>query len=185
MEDADQAVLQRLQQADEAALRELIARHQEPVFRLAWRYLGSEQDAAEVAEETFVKVFFNAARYRPKAAVRTWIFSIAANLCRDRLRRRKRWWFHEPLEADEVAPADSGRDAHAETVAREQLAAIDAAVAELPHQLRFPFVFCALEGHSYDACAEVMETTRKSVETRIYRARNILREKLSALRQKS
>jgi len=69
------------------------------------------------------------------------------------------------------------------TRSNESLKAIEAAIQTLPHKLRFPFIFCILEGNSYDACAEVLKTNRKTVETRIYRARKQLREALSELFQ--
>ena len=65
----------------------------------------------------------------------------------------------------------------------EDVKNIQIAIHALPHKLKFPFIFCILEDNSYDACAEVLKTSRKTVETRIYRARKLLRAELSELVQ--
>ncbi len=68
-------------------------------------------------------------------------------------------------------------------VSKESVSSVHAAIFALPHKLKFPFIFCILEENSYDECAEVLNTSRKTVETRIYRARKLLREKLADLFQ--
>src|SRR5690625_5309822 len=91
MEDEpDLALLEAVQKGDEPALRELMNRYREPVFRFAWRYVRNQSVAADITEETFVKVFFKSSSFRPHAKVSPWIFTIAANLCRDHHRRESR-----------------------------------------------------------------------------------------------
>ena len=82
----------------------------------------------------------------------------------------------------EAVISDGRPDPEQETISRESVLEIEEAIAELPHKLKFPFVFCILEDHSYDECAQVLKTSRKTVETRIYRARNALRTRLSEYR---
>ncbi len=190
--DPDLAAVQRLQQGDVNAIRPLIEAHRDAVFRLAWRYLRNEADAAEVTEETFFKVYRNAPRYRPRGRVKSWIFTIAANLCRDALRRRKKQHplvsIHDSGQADEpdsrerevpaMTPDPGGAAEQDEAVAR-----IESAIQSLPEKLRFPFIFCVLEDHSYDECAEVLDTNRKTVETRIYRARKKMQDALVGLKE--
>ena len=188
--DEDLAAIERIQGGDEGGLRELMARHKDAVFRFILRYTGNETDAAELAEETFYRVYKHAGRYRPRAKVRTWMFSIAANLGRDHARRRKKWRGHLPIAglADreenpsiaEMHPSDSATP-DTQMDSREQIRLMEAAISSLPHKLRFPFVFCVLEGNSHDECAGVLGTSRKAVETRIYRARKTLRHQLSGL----
>jgi len=189
--DPDYSAIQRIQTGDEQALVELMTRYKEAIFRLAWRYTWNEQDAAEIAEETFVRAYFKAGSFKPKAKVKTWLFTIAANLCRDLLRRRKKEQYHVSIDAP-LNPNDSRdykdtlsnkeADARESAEAREQMTIINEAILALPHKLKFPFVFCSLEGNSYDECANVLKTSRKTVETRIYRARLRLRQQLAKLR---
>jgi RNA polymerase sigma-70 factor (ECF subfamily) len=81
--------------------------------------------------------------------------------------------------ADHTAVPDE--DAHS----RESLQQIEAVIDQLPHKLKLPFVYCILEGHSYDECAEIIRSTRKTVETRIYRARKLLQRELETRDLKS
>jgi RNA polymerase sigma-70 factor (ECF subfamily) len=188
--DSDMRALRKIQDGDEAGLKELMARHREALFRFIYRYVQNEADAAELTEETFFRVYQNADRFRPKAKVNTWIFTIAGNLCRDRLRKNRKRKGDWSLDAkiDESSGVQRGdtfasdtRNPEETTVSNESLKTIEEVIHALPHKLKFPFIFCILEGNSYDACAEVLKTNRKTVETRIYRARKQLREKLSDL----
>jgi RNA polymerase sigma-70 factor (ECF subfamily) len=190
--DLDIRSIEKIRQGEEAGLKELMSRHRESLFRFIYRYVHNEADATELTEETFFRVYQNADRFRPKAKVSTWMFSIAGNLCRDYLRKNKKRKGDLSLDAkiDETSGVQRGdtlasdaRNPEETTRSNESLKAIEAAIQTLPHKLRFPFIFCILEGNSYDACAEVLKTNRKTVETRIYRARKQLREALSELFQ--
>lgn len=185
--DEDLPALERLRSGDEGGLTVLMERYREPVYRLALRYLGNVTDARELTEETFVRVYFNAAGFKPRARVRTWIFTIAANLCRDFLRRQKKHRRLQSLFAQtpdgltrplEESLADPERNAAEAVAGAEQLEAIHRAIHELPHALKFPFVFCVLEAHSHQEAAGVLGTSSKTVEMRIYRARKELQKKL-------
>lgn len=190
--DSDLRALRKIQDGDEAGLKELMARHREALFRFIYRYVQNEADAAELTEETFFRVYQNADRFRPKAKAITWIFTIAGNLCRDRLRknRKRRGDFSLNVEIDLSSGAQRGdtfasgsRNPEEHTKSNESLKTIELAIQTLPHKLKFPFIFCVLEENSYDACAEVLKTNRKTVETRIYRARKQLRKVLADLFQ--
>lgn len=186
--DRDFWAIRRVKSGDENGLVELMERHRESVFRFCYRFVANETDAADLTEETFVRVFQNAAKFRPRAKVVTWLFSIAGNLCRDFLRRGKKRRNDVSLssrlpDAENLELADSieSKESTPEQVAiaNESLAAIEMAIEELPYKLKMPFIFCVLEGHSYDDCAEVLDTNRKTVEMRIYRARNLLKKELA------
>lgn len=188
--DTDLLAIERIRSGDEQGLVELMERHRESVFRFCYRFVSNETEAADLAEETFVRVFQNASKFRPRAKVVTWIFSIAGNLCRDFLRRGKKRRNDvslsstvagsESLELADVVESDD-RSPDQNAIANESLSAIESAIASLPYKLKFPFIFCVLEGHSYDECAEALDTNRKTVEMRIYRARKALRQDLSHL----
>jgi RNA polymerase sigma-70 factor (ECF subfamily) len=193
IKDDDFRFLQRVEQGDEAALVTLMSRHKEALFRFLTRYLSNADDAAEVTEETFLRVYLKASSFKPRGKVKTWIFAIGLNLARDRLRKRKKFVGQRSLDAPlageqsqtlaETFAGDGETPAEA-LLGADALAAIGTAIAALPEKLRFPLVYCVLEEHSYNDCAEVLKTNRKTVETRIYRARQLLRQRLSALRGK-
>jgi RNA polymerase sigma-70 factor (ECF subfamily) len=187
--DEDLPAIERIRQGDEGGLRSLMARHREAVFHFTLRYCGNETDAAELTAETFYRVYKNADRYRPRARVRTWIFTIAANLSRDFLRRQKKRRGEISLESTTVGQtqrledtlAGPGHSPAAGTAARETIRAVQAAIQELPHKLRFPLVFCVLEENTQEECAVALGISIKAVETRIYRARKHLRERLEKI----
>ncbi len=185
--DEDLPALERIQQGDDSGLSALMRRHQEAVFHFTLRYCGNETDAADLTSETFYRVYKYAHRFRPKARVRTWIFTIAANLGRDFLRRRKKRRGEISLDSPRREDSEqrlgdmiesSGRSPSNQADARESVQAVQAAIEELPHKLRFPLVFCVLEENSQEECAAVLGISVKAVETRIYRARKFLRERL-------
>lgn len=190
--DADLKSLEKIKEGDEAGLTELMSQHRDALYHFVYRYVGNEADAAELTEDTFFRVYQNAGRFRPNAKVVTWIFSIAGNLCRDFIRRNRKRKGDLSLDADIDNTSNIQRgDTFASNlnnpgeaaVSSESLSSVHTAIFALPHKLKFPFIFCILEENSYDACAEVLKTSRKTVETRIYRARKLLREKLSDLFQ--
>jgi len=190
--DADFLSIKKIQQGEEAGLVELMSRHRESLFRFVYRYVANEADAADLTEETFFRIYEKADRFRPKAKVTTWMFTIAGNLCRDFIRKNKKRSWDLSLDAevgDQTgatimgAFASDSNDPSEAASAKETTGDIQKAVMRLPQKLKFPFIFCILEDNSYDECAEVLKTSRKTVETRIYRARKILREELSSLQE--
>ena len=190
----DEELIASIGRGEEAALVVLMGRHKQAVYNFVYRYLNNDADSAEVTEEAFFKVYQNAARFQPKASAKTWIFSIALNLTRDRLRKRKKSrgeFSYDQVRASEGGESsmldhiDSGERspvAHSQT--SDDLRAIHSSIERLPEKLRFPFVFCVLEEHSYDECSAIIKSSRKTVETRIYRARQALRSLLEDLVQK-
>lgn len=187
--DEDIASIDRLQSGDEAGLAELMLKYKDGVFRLAFRYTGNSADAADIAEETFVKLFFNANKYAPKAKVKTWIFTIASNLCKDHIRRSKKaantFSLHQTGGDENSSSSPEERLSDARPVpseiadSKERVHEIEKAIQSLPEKLRFPFIFCVLEEHSYLECSEILKISTKAVEAKIYRARRKLQKALS------
>lgn len=187
----DYRLLQLAAQGNEEALVSLMGRYKHDLFRCVYRYVGNDADAAAITEETFYKVYLNAGNFSPRGSVKSWIFTIGVNLAKDHLRRQKYRGVTLSLEAEthsgETRPslgeivAGTQRDPADDLVSTEILEQVQGEIRNLPEKLRFPFVFCILEDHSYDDCAEILRVNRKTVEMRIYRARKRLREKLAAL----
>lgn len=164
----------------QTAFTQLMARHREAVFRLARNHLGTEHDALDVTQETFISAFAALARYDPERPLRGWLLRIALNKCHDLARRRavrRLFAFARPLD-DALDVADAAPDPEQALGSARREAAIRDAIAALPTQLKEPLILCAIEGLSQDEAAEVLGTSRKAVETRIYRARRKLSELL-------
>lgn len=185
--DPDLPLLEQIARGDEAALRELMSRHKQTLHNFAYRYTANATDAAEITQEAFIRAWFNAGRFKPRAKVKSWLFSIAANLCRDQSRRNRKRSQDLSLdrhvskaggltEVERVASNDP--DAALQTEASEELRNLQLAIELLPHKLKTPFVLCVLEDHTHEEAAAILKTSTKAVETRIYRARKSLRETL-------
>jgi RNA polymerase sigma-70 factor (ECF subfamily) len=183
----DPDAMQRVQAGDEAALAALMERWELPVKRFIGRLIGNASEADELAQETFVRVWQERGRFRPGAEFRPWLFAIALNLARNRLR----WWRRRPTVSLEQwnerrETTDGGRRAedrghstsdNARLVAEraERAAAVREAVAALPLALREAIVLSEYEQMSHAEIATAVGATAKAVETRIYRAREKLR----------
>lgn len=178
---ADDAALVRLALGGrQAAFSALMARHREAVFRLARNHLGNEADALDVTQECFVSAFAALVRYDPARPLRGWLLRIALNKCHDFARRRavrRLFAFARPLD-EALDVADLAPDPEAALHSARAAARIRAAIAALPAQLKEPLLLCAIEGMNQDEAAAVLGTSRKAVETRIYRARRKLSELL-------
>jgi RNA polymerase sigma-70 factor (ECF subfamily) len=183
----DRADMERLAAGHDAALNDLMERHAKPVFHFLCRMVGNEDDANDLAQETFVRVFKSAKSFRANEKFSTWLFTIAANLARNHFRWRAR---HPALSLDaenaeteqsigSTLPANS--PAPSETaLAEERDSAVRLAVQKLPEDLRTAIVLCEWEERSLAEAAVIFETTPKAVESRLYRARGILRERLKS-----
>ena len=181
----DQADMQRLAGGHDAALSDLMARHARPVFQFLCRMLGNEDDANDLAQETFVRVYQHRASFRPGAKFTTWVYTIAANLARN----HHRWASRHPnvsLNAESETTGQSIGDALPSSdpspdraaVAAEQAAAVRAAVDNLPADLREVVILCEWEDLSAAEAAAILDTTPKAIDNRLYRARNLLRDRL-------
>lgn len=190
-DDPDLPLVLALQAGDDRALGELMGRHEQAIFRFLYRNVLNAADAADLAQETFVRVYFRIHQFRPGAKFSVWLYRIAVNLCRDHTRSRpvRRAHLMTPLSGEEQALgapgpkagelADTTAQNPRETLAgREDLHALEAAIDALPDDLREAFVLVALEGRTHKDCGEVLGASPKAVETRVYRARKLLAAKL-------
>jgi RNA polymerase sigma-70 factor (ECF subfamily) len=183
----DRADMEKLQAGHDAALNDLMERHAAPVFHFLCRMTGNEDDANDLAQETFVRVFKSRDSFRTEQKFSTWLFTIAANLARNHFRWRAR---HPNLSLDAenpdteqslggTLPANNPAP-NDEALAMERAKAVRAAVGKLPEDLREAIVLCEWEERSVAEAATILEATPKAVESRLYRARQLLRERLKS-----
>jgi RNA polymerase sigma factor (sigma-70 family) len=183
--DPDLPLIQALQGGDDSALATLISRHQEPLYYFVYRYLRDETSARDVVAETFVRVYFHARKFTPRSAVKTWMHSIALNLCRDHSRRLMRQRHIVSLEAPRGSyslhpqPVDDAPSPAAEVMNRERMLLLEAAIDALPRKLKEALILFSLEGRSQKEVAELLGITPKTVELRVYHAKQRLRDRLS------
>ncbi len=186
--DPDLELVEALAGGDESALTGLMDRYEQPIFHFICRHVSNDADARELAQEVFVRLFFNVAKFKPEARFSTWLYQIALNLCRDHVKSRRtrqaaRTDSLSAREDDDEHPASDiaveNRTPSDEAQAREKLAALDEGMAALSHDLRTALVLATLEQRSHQECATLLKTTPKAIEARVYRARKFLMEWLS------
>jgi RNA polymerase sigma factor (sigma-70 family) len=180
---SDEALMTRLRGGDDNALAPLMARWEVPMKRYLARIVQNAHEAEELAQETFVRLYQSRDRFREGARFSPWLYAIAANLARNRLR----WWRRRPavsLEAwtefggETADESNAGRAASGAMEQRERAEAVRGAVAALPVELREALVLCEYEGLAQAEAAEALGVTPKAVEMRLYRARAGLRIQL-------
>jgi RNA polymerase sigma-70 factor (ECF subfamily) len=182
--DPDWPLVRALQKGDENALTELIHKYEQPLFWFICRYVGDQETARDLLQETFVRLYFNARKFKPRARFSTWLHAIATNLCRDYARskqyRKERITFSfDASEQGETRISDTAEMPGEALVSGERLTALERAISELPHKLKTALILFSLENRSQAECAELLSVTAKTVETRVYRARKILQKRLA------
>jgi RNA polymerase sigma-70 factor, ECF subfamily len=162
----DEVLLGAARAGDEEAFAELVRRHQVRVYRVALRMLGSDADAQDAAQESFVAAWRALPRFRGESAVATWLYRIVTNRCLNRLASRRT---DSPMDAHEEP--SGARDPALLAEQRAHLDAISHAVALLPDDQRAALVLRDYEGLSYEEVADVLRISVGAVKSRIHRAR--------------
>lgn len=171
--------MQRLAAGEDEALEEIMLRWSDRVAAFLLRMTGEPDAAGDLAEETFVKLFQNCGSYAPTATFSSYLFTIASNLARNHERWKQR---HPTAEVEEdfydthAVSAESPPDTQMESSERQE--EIDAALASLPTTLREAMLLFTYENLSYAEIAAATGCNVKTVEMRIYRARQLLKDKL-------
>jgi RNA polymerase sigma-70 factor, ECF subfamily len=188
MEASDSELMSRLAAGDDLALNVLMTRWSARVSSFLFRMTGQRETAVDLAQETFVKLYQASERYKPQGNFSTWLFAIAANLARNHSRWKSR---HPTVSLDATdsdgsevygEPVDSNLTPEQAALAREKSATIHRAILALPPDLREAITLFIHEDLGYAEIAELSRCSAKAVETRIYRARQILKEQLKDLR---
>ena len=170
-EDAE--LMRRVQSGDQAALGALMERWELPVKSVVGRIVLNASEAEEIAQEAFVRVWQQRDKYIPDAPFKPWLFAIAVNLARNRLR----WWRRRPEVSLDEWTETPAEGPIGENVAEraERAAAVRDAIASLPTDLREAIVLFEYQHLSHAEISTALGTTPKAVENRIHRARERLR----------
>lgn len=183
---SDHALIEATKSGDEAAFGEIMARYRGPITNYLYRFLNDYEEAVDLAQETFVRVYFAIERYHTEFAFSTYLYRIATNLAISEIRKRKRrkllsltgLFQSEDDTAVEFQPADTRILPDAELVDDERSVVIGRAIAALPEKYRVPVVLRDVEGRSYEEIAEIMELGLGTTKSRISRGRALLKDKL-------
>lgn len=185
---SDEDLMGRAAADDERAFAELVKRYQGRVTNLISRVLNDRECSDDLAQEVFVRVYVHRRNYRRGAKFSTWLFTIAANLAKNEIRRRvrRRNWFsldalQEMLSDNTMALADP-TEGQETSLQREQLQGlIGKAIAGVPEKYRLALVLRDVEGLAYEEIGQVLGIPGGTVRSRINRARGMLKRRLQPL----
>lgn len=169
----DEELMEATARGDREAFGELVRRHHASAFRLAARFLGDRQEAADITQEAFLRVLDAAPRYRAAAAFTTYLYRVVGNLCTDHRRKAR------PETGGELPDRPSEAPSALEGLAGAQRdEAVRAALAALPSRQRLAVLLKYYEGLGYKELAEALETSEKGAERLLSRAREELLHRL-------
>ena len=195
MVELDDELMLRFQKGDEEAFNLLVRRHHKPLINFIARFTGDRDNAEDLAQETFIRIYKAADRYKQgRAKFKTWMYIIAKNLCKNEIRNRSRRDRYrvdntaisqhstdgdsEEIDIVASAPASSAYQPEVALQRKELNKTIQAAIGELPEQYRYPLILRDIQGLSYDEISDILELRSGTNKSRINRARIMLKDKL-------
>jgi RNA polymerase sigma-70 factor (ECF subfamily) len=180
---SDEELVARSREGDLDSFNQLVVRWERPIYALAYRVIGREEEARDVAQETFLRAFRALSGFKGQAKFSSWLYRITLNLCRDWIRRERRTPVTQPPEgvdlvelAGETAPSESVE----ELVSRNELGrAVAKAMAALPEEQRTAIVLKEYHGLTFQEIADLLDCPLSTVKTRLYQGLTVLRRQLA------
>ncbi len=179
---SDEELIEACRAGESSAFEMLVARWEDKIRGASWRVLGSEEEAREVTHEAFVKAYGALAGFKSEARFSSWLYQIALNLCRDRLRRRRTRATVSLDELEEKGPVLVARGPGAqEQLIRDALAgAVRRAIERLPAEQREVVILKEYQGLTFLEIAQALDVPVSTVKTRLYRGLGQLRLRLES-----
>ena len=182
-------IIAECKKGDREAFNELMERYQKKVFAISYGMLSDYEDASDAAQEVFVKVYRSIASFKGEASFTTWLYRICTNVCNDMLRKRQRQGISVSLDTEEDERGPAAELVSEEPTPEERLELTETqrlvrdAVNELSPEYREIIIYSDLQQMSYDEIAKILRCPTGTVKSRLNRARNALRKKLSDKRE--
>ena len=175
----EKSLVERCRQGEDEAWRELVDLFGQKIYSVAYHFTLKREDAEELAQEIFLKIFENLHRYDGSFPLVAWIVSLSRNLCIDRYRRRKREKSFRFVTDDAVAPMLRSRDdPAADALKNERTKILFSALAEIPEDLAEILVLRDLDGLAYEEIGLALELPDGTVKSRLFRARTEVARKI-------
>jgi RNA polymerase sigma-70 factor (ECF subfamily) len=178
----DEELVTRAAEGDADSFNLLIRRWERPIYALAYRTIGREEDARDICQETFLRAYRGLPRFRGQAKFSSWLYRIALNLCRDWARRERRTPVVQApentdlLELSAVAePSESIEDLVAR---RDMTRAVERVMARLPEEQRTAIILKEYHGLTFQEIADLLDCPLSTVKTRLYQGLVVLRREL-------
>lgn len=168
--------LQRCKAGEIEAFNELMSQYQHHVYNIAYRMMGNEHDASDLAQESLIKVFRSIASYKGKSTLSTWIYRITMNTCLDELRKKNKINKHISYTNILLNLEDGSPSPEERMLNQEKNVYIQKAIFQLSEEYRAVIVLRDIQGFSYDKIGEILDISLGTVKSRISRARKLLKE---------
>lgn len=176
--DDDFSLIKRFIDGDESTFRTLVQRHKEKVRNIIYLTLNNSDSVDDITQEVFITVFKNLRKFRFESQFSTWLYRVTINKCKDHLRKVKVRNIFTPVKEDE---REHGYTTDPEKFDLVEI--VDKAIKELPDKLRIPLCLKDIEGLSYQEIADTVQCEIGTVKSRIFRAREGLRELLKPYKE--
>ena len=182
MTRTDEELVTRAQGGDVESFNQLIVRWERPIYALAYRVIGREEDARDVCQDAFLRAYRALPGFKGQAKFSSWLYRIALNLCRDWIRRQRRApvsQLPEDIDAIELAAAAGPVESIEELVARRELSAIvEEAMSVLSEEQRTAIILKEYHGMTFQEIADMQGCPLSTVKTRLYQGLSLLRRRL-------
>jgi len=178
---SDEELVEEFQRGDPHAFDVLVQRWERKIQGAIYRIMGPEEDARDLSQETLLKAYRALGTFKKEARFSSWLYQIALNVCRDRMRRRKSRpsvSLDELMEGGELAPQGRGPNPHELIEADDLSRAVAAAVDSLPPEQREVIVLKEYQGLTFLEIAQALDVPISTVKTRLYRGLGQLRQRL-------
>jgi RNA polymerase sigma-70 factor, ECF subfamily len=179
----DEELVTRATSGDTDSFNQLVSRWERPIFALAYRTLGREEDARDVVQDAFLRAYRGLGGFKGEAKFSSWLYRITLNLCRDWIRRERRAplvQVPEGTDATELADAQAAPSESVEELVgrREMSRAVAKAMAELPEDQRIAILLKEYHGLTFQEIADQLHCPLSTVKTRLYQGLSVLRRRL-------
>ena len=179
---SDEELVARSIGGDVDSFNQLILRWERPIFALAYRVIGREEDARDVCQETFLRAYRALPGFKGQAKFSSWLYRIALNLCRDWIRRQRRapvMQAPEGVDLVDLVSEQGPSESVEELVARQELSAIvEQAMTLLPEEQRTAIILKEYHGMTFQEIADLQGCPLSTVKTRLYQGLAVLRRHL-------
>jgi RNA polymerase sigma-70 factor (ECF subfamily) len=181
---SDEELVARSREGDLDSFNQLVLRWERPIYALAYRVIGREEDARDVAQETFLRAFRALGGFKGQAKFSSWLYRITLNLCRDWIRRERRTpvaQAPEGVDLIELASESTPSESIEELVSRREMSrAVARAMAALPDEQRTAIILKEYHGLTFQEIADLLDCPLSTVKTRLYQGLSVLRRQLQS-----
>ena len=179
---SDEELVARSMGGDLDSFNQLVLRWERPIYALAYRVIGREEDARDVAQETFLRAFRALSGFKGQAKFSSWLYRITLNLCRDWIRKERRTPVSqapEGIDIIELAGEATPSETIEQLVGRNQLSrAVSKAMASLPEEQRTAIILKEYHGLTFQEIADMLDCPLSTVKTRLYQGLSVVRKQL-------